>query len=91
MEIGSGSNPHWHQPSDLYATYSEADFRLGFDALRTTAGTVADLVEGTVVPPEVDSVTPARGRFQGGNVVTLRGGGYFFLPGLRALRFIAGQ
>lgn len=43
-EIGRGSNPHWHQPSDVYATYSEADFRLGFNALQMTVGSVASLV-----------------------------------------------
>jgi hypothetical protein len=34
-EIGNGSNPHWHQPTDVYAAFSAADFRLGFNA--TTA------------------------------------------------------
>ncbi len=42
-EIGKGANPHWHQPTDVYATYSEADFRLGFDVTRTTVGTIARL------------------------------------------------
>jgi hypothetical protein len=42
-EIGRGSNPHWHKPSDVYATYSEDDFRLGFNALQMTLGTVAEL------------------------------------------------
>ena len=43
-EIGNGSNPTWHQPTDVYATYSEADFRLGFNAVQMTLGTVAELV-----------------------------------------------
>lgn len=47
-EIGSGSNPHWHQRSDVFETYSEADFRLGFDALEMTVGTVAELAGATV-------------------------------------------
>lgn len=42
-EIGNGANPHWHQPTDLYGTYSELDFELGFDAVRMTVGTVAEL------------------------------------------------
>ena len=33
-EIGNGSNPHWHQPTDVYAAFSEADFRLGFNAVQ---------------------------------------------------------
>lgn len=47
-EIGNGSNPHWHQPTDVFATYSDADFRLGLDALRTTVGTIATLAEVTI-------------------------------------------
>jgi hypothetical protein len=43
-EIGNGSNPHWHQPTDVYATYSEDDFLLGFNAVQMTVGTVAQLV-----------------------------------------------
>jgi hypothetical protein len=42
-EIGNGSNPHWHQPTDVYATYSEDDFRLGFNTLQMTLGTIAEL------------------------------------------------
>lgn len=42
-EIGNGSNPHWHQPTDLFTTYSDLDFRLGFNALQMTLGTVWDL------------------------------------------------
>jgi hypothetical protein len=42
-EIGNGSNPHWHQPTDVYAAFSEDDFRLGFNAVQMTLGTVAEL------------------------------------------------
>ena len=42
-EIGAGANPHWHQATDLYATYSEADFRLGFNAAQTTLGAIGEL------------------------------------------------
>ena len=42
-EIGNGANPHWHQTSDVYSTYSEADFLLGFNALQMTLGSVAEL------------------------------------------------
>jgi len=47
-EIGNGSNPTWHQPTDVYATYSEADFSLGFNAVQMTLGTVAELVGATM-------------------------------------------
>ena len=42
-EIGSGSNPQYHQPTDLFSSYSDDDFRLGFNALQMTLGTVAEL------------------------------------------------
>ena len=50
-EIGQGANPHWHQESDRYTTYSEADFRLGFSAAQTTLGAVGSLVEVILVDP----------------------------------------
>lgn len=49
-EIGNGSNPHWHQRTDVYTTYSEADFRLGFNAVQMTLGTVAELAGAMIVP-----------------------------------------
>ena len=42
-EIGRGSDPNWHKNSDVYETYSEEDFRLGFNALQMTVGAVAEL------------------------------------------------
>ena len=35
--------PHWHQPTDLFATYSDKDFRLGLNAAQTTLAAVAQL------------------------------------------------
>ena len=43
-EIGLGGNPHCHGPTDVFETYSEADFRLGFNALQMTVGSVCELV-----------------------------------------------
>src|SRR6266508_1835526 len=34
-QIGAGWDPNWHQPTDLYATYDDADFRLGLNAAQT--------------------------------------------------------
>lgn len=48
-EIGNGSNPHYHQPSDVFSSYSDADFRLGFNALQMTLGTVAELAGARLV------------------------------------------
>lgn len=42
-QIGSGWSPHWHQPTDLFATYSDDDFRLGLNAAQTTLAAVAQL------------------------------------------------
>ena len=43
MQIGAGWNPHWHQPTDLYATFSDKDFRLGLNAAQTTLAALAQL------------------------------------------------
>ncbi len=43
IHTGSGWNPHWHQPTDVFATYSDKDFRLGLNAAQTTLAGVAQL------------------------------------------------
>jgi hypothetical protein len=40
-QIGAGWDPQWHQPTDLYSTYSDKDFRLGLNAAQTTLSAVA--------------------------------------------------
>lgn len=40
---GNGWNPHWHQPTDTYATFSDKDFRLGLNAAQTTLGALGQL------------------------------------------------
>ena len=47
-QIGAGWDPQWHQPSDLYSTYSDADFRLGLNAAQTTLGAIAELAGVTM-------------------------------------------
>jgi hypothetical protein len=42
-QIGAGWDPHWHQPTDRYETFSDKDFRLGLNAAQTTLGAVAQL------------------------------------------------
>jgi hypothetical protein len=42
-QIGAGWDPHWHQPTDVFATFSDADFRLGLNAAQTTLGAIAKL------------------------------------------------
>ena len=47
-QIGAGWDPHWHQPTDVFSTFSDADFRLGLNAAQTTLSAVALLVGATV-------------------------------------------
>jgi hypothetical protein len=42
-QIGAGWDPQWHQPTDLFATYTDADFKLGLNAAQTTLGAIAEL------------------------------------------------
>jgi hypothetical protein len=47
-QIGGGWDPHWHQPTDVYATFSDKDFRLGLNAAQTTLAALAQLTKATV-------------------------------------------
>jgi hypothetical protein len=47
-QIGSGWDPHWHQPTDLYSAFSDADFRLGLNAAQTTLGAIGELTGASV-------------------------------------------
>lgn len=47
-QIGSGWDPQWHQPTDVYTRYSDADFRLGLNAAQTTLGAIAELTGASV-------------------------------------------
>ncbi len=46
--IGAGWDPNWHQPTDVFSTYSDKDFRLGLNAAQTTLAAVALLAGATV-------------------------------------------
>ena len=47
-QIGNGWDPHWHQPTDLYATFSDKDFRLGLNAAQTSLAAIAQLTGATL-------------------------------------------
>jgi Peptidase family M28 len=47
-QVGGGWNPHWHQVTDVYATFSDKDFRLGLNAAQTTLAAVAQLTGASV-------------------------------------------
>jgi hypothetical protein len=42
-QIGNGWDPQWHQPTDVYATYDDKDFRLGLNAAQTTLTAISGL------------------------------------------------
>jgi Peptidase family M28 len=43
IQIGNGWDPQWHQPTDVFTTYTDKDFRLGLNAAQTTLSAVAGL------------------------------------------------
>jgi hypothetical protein len=43
MQNGAGWNPHYHQATDRFSSYSDKDFRLGLNAAQRTLGAVAEL------------------------------------------------
>ena len=45
---GTGWNPTWHQPIDVFSTFSDKDFRLGLNAAQTTLSAVAQLAGAKV-------------------------------------------
>ncbi|HLZ46171.1 MAG TPA: M28 family peptidase [Gemmatimonadales bacterium] len=47
-QIGAGWDPNWHQPTDVYTTYNDKDFRLGLNAAQTTLAALAGLVGATI-------------------------------------------
>jgi hypothetical protein len=48
MHTGAGWNPHWHQPTDVYTTFSDKDFRLGLNAVQTTLGAIGQLAGASI-------------------------------------------
>ena len=48
MMTGAGWNPHWHQPTDLYTTFSDKDFLLGLNSAQATLSAVAGLAGAKV-------------------------------------------
>jgi hypothetical protein len=48
QQIGAGWNPHWHQPTDLVASFSDKDYLLGLNAAQTTLAAVSQLAGACV-------------------------------------------
>jgi hypothetical protein len=49
-QVGAGWDPNWHQPTDVWATYDDNDFRLGLNAGQTTLSAIAELAGASVTP-----------------------------------------
>jgi hypothetical protein len=49
MHTGAGWSPTWHQPIDVFSTFSDDDFRLGLNAAQTTLAGVGELVGARLV------------------------------------------
>jgi hypothetical protein len=47
-QTGAGWNPTWHQPIDVWTTFTDKDFRLGMNAAQTTLAAIAQLAGATV-------------------------------------------
>jgi hypothetical protein len=50
MHTGAGWNPHWHQPTDLFSTFSDKDFTLGLNAGQATLAAIAELAGARIRP-----------------------------------------
>ncbi len=48
MQTGAGWNPHWHQPTDVFSTFSDKDFMLGLTSAQATLAAVARLAGAKV-------------------------------------------
>jgi hypothetical protein len=48
MHTGAGWNPTWHQPIDVFTTFSDKDFMLGLNAAQATLSAIAQLTGATV-------------------------------------------
>ena len=60
MQIGAGWDPHWHQPTDRYSTFSDKDFRLGLNAAQHDAGSprgTRGRYPEALIGPELPSTT----------------------------------
>src|SRR5207302_11502031 len=49
-EMGRGSSPTYHQPSDAFITFTDLDYKLGFNAVQTTLGALGKLAGMSVEP-----------------------------------------
>ncbi len=63
-QIGNGWDPQWHQPSDIYTTYNDKDFRLGLNAAQTTLAAVAQLTGAKLITAAGQTPAPKTHRLE---------------------------
>ena len=51
-QLGNGWDPQHHQPTDVYSTYNDDDFRLGLNAAQTSLGAIAQLTGAKLTAPK---------------------------------------
>ena len=49
-QLAAGLDPIWHQPTDVWTTYTDDDFRLGLNAGQTTLAGIAQLTGARIKP-----------------------------------------
>jgi cysteine-rich repeat protein len=69
VEIEQGSNPNFHRSTDVFSTYSDLDFALGFNAVQATVGAVAIIVNAQQPTPCGDGVLDAGEQCDDGNLL----------------------
>src|SRR5207244_11789060 len=63
-QIGNGWDPQWHQPTDIYTTYNDKDFRLGLNAAQTTLAAVAQLTGAKLITAAGQTPAPRTQRLE---------------------------
>ncbi len=55
-EIGNGSNPHWHHPTDTPKTYTDEDYEFGFNITKMITGAIGELTNAAPIdcPEDLD-------------------------------------
>ncbi len=88
-QIGNGWDPQWHQPTDVYATYNDKDFRLGLNAAQTTLAAVARLTGASLSPRVAQAPAPRTYRLEATPSTVAYG--YYWSEARPAIRIASGD
>ncbi len=69
VEILNNSNPNYHQPTDVYSSYTDTDFEFGFNIVKMSGGALAELV--SAAPVDVKLPTSAEDLFTKDRYITI--------------------